>query len=56
MSQVDSIMKERDELLMIQRAQAAGFIVEKLITGPGVLYKIIDPATNAIVMTRSVMP
>jgi len=55
-SQVDSLMKEPDELLMIQRAEAAGFIVEKMLAGSGVLYKIIDPATNTIVMTRSVMP
>jgi hypothetical protein len=54
-SQVKSLMEERDELVMIQRAQAAGFIVEKLMTSSGVIYKVIDPATNAIVMTRSIM-
>jgi hypothetical protein len=54
---VDSLMNEPDERLMIKRAEAAGLKVEKMITeGPGVIYTIIDPQTNAIVMTRSSMP
>ena len=54
---VDSLMNEPDERLMIKRAEAAGLKVEKILTaGPGVIYRIIDPATHATVMTRSIMP
>jgi hypothetical protein len=54
-SLVKSLMEERDDLVMIQRAQAAGFVVKKLMTTSGVIYDVIDPATNRIVMTRSIM-
>jgi hypothetical protein len=54
---VDSLMNEPDEHLMIKRAEAAGLKVEKIVTaGPGAVYKIIDPETNVIVLTRSIMP
>lgn len=56
-SLVDSLMNEPDERLMIKRAEAAGLKVKKILTaGPGVIHTIIDPETNAIVMSRSIMP
>jgi hypothetical protein len=54
---LDELLDERDETVMMKKAQAAGLAVERSsLAGDGSLYVVKEPATQMILLTRSITP